>query len=52
MGHVFNPPIVIHIKLGGVKNCPLVWVNMSDVNHNGALSPVWILHILSPMKNL
>ena len=27
-------------------------VNMSTVQPNGALSPVWVLHILTPVKNL
>ena len=37
---------------GGMQHCPPEQVNMSDVHKNGAISPVWVIHSLSPVKNL
>ena len=34
------------------KHCPSAGVNMIAVHHNGALSSVWLLHTLSPLKHL
>ena len=35
-----------------MKYCPPVQVKMSAVHQNGALSPVWVLYSISPVKNL
>ena len=37
---------------GGVKHCTSARANMSDVRHNGDISPGWVVHILSPVNNL
>ena len=39
-------------QYGGVKNFPSSQVDMSSMQQNGALSPVWFLRILAHVKNL
>ena len=44
--------VLLCTTTGGMKHCQSVRVEMSDVHQNGALSPFWVLHSLSPVKNL
>ena len=42
---------LVHHHMGG-EILPSARLKMGDVHQNGAFSPVWVLHILSPVKNL